>query len=246
MDASVNSAYAQLLSVGLLWITVHCAGMCGPLILGLNLGGSSGPRARFQSSAHVVAYQAGKALAYALMGGLAGLMGHAVSRFLPVVTPWITGVLGVLLMVHAWRTAHQVTPSPLLSLGNNGKTSLLGRLAMLLDGQGVLRSVGLGVVLSIIPCGVVAWALTLAASTRHPLHGAGVMVLLAVMTTVPLVGVSLLPRLMGPRGLTLLQRWLLPLSGAWMVLVSAAALGAVPHASFGFHWSGQGYVVMLF
>ena len=245
MDANVQSAYAQLLSVGLLWITFHCAAMCGPLVLGLALGGVGG---RGTTILHVVLYQAGKALAYALMGGAAGLAGHAVAKVLPVVTPWITGALGLGMLVHALRSARSADAPPLVALGSrkDGTPSLLARLAQAVEGRGALRSVGLGLVLSLLPCGVVAWSLALAASTRHPLHGAGVMVLLAAMTTVPLVGVSMLPRLVGPRGVTLVQRGLLPLSGAWMALVSAAALGAVPHAEFGFHLAGKGYVLMLF
>lgn len=250
MPAHVTAAYAQLLSVGVLWITIHCAGMCGPLVLGLNLGGGRRPGDGLgvaRGVAHVLAYQGGKATAYALFGAAAGLLGHAVATVLPVITPYLSAVLGLVML--AWG----LLPRRKEALVGLGTTSALqrwvSRMGLVLAQSTALRSFSLGALLSVLPCAVVAWALALAASTQHPLHGAAVMVLLAVMTSVPLTVVGALPALLGPKvGVAVrgMQRVLLPLSGAWLVLVSAAALGLVPHASVAFRVAGRSFMLMFF
>ncbi|MBI5493550.1 MAG: sulfite exporter TauE/SafE family protein [Deltaproteobacteria bacterium] len=252
MSAQVSAAYAQLMSVGVLWITFHCVGMCGPLVVGLDLGGAQAPGARWSALWHVGAYQLGKGAVYAVLGALAGLLGHTVAAWVPVVTPWLGAVMGVVFLVLAWRQrAGRGTVAALVQPGGGrgaaaALSAVMARAMGVLQGRGVVRSLALGAVLAFLPCMVVGWVLLLAASTADVLHGAALMALLAVMTTVPLAGVSALPRLLGPRAVTALQRWLLPVSGAWMLLVSAAALGWIPHASWSWTWWGRGFTLMFF
>ena len=37
--SALPSPYAQLLGLGLVWVSAHCAGMCGPLLVGLDVAG---------------------------------------------------------------------------------------------------------------------------------------------------------------------------------------------------------------
>jgi sulfite exporter TauE/SafE len=87
-----------------------------------------------------------------------------------------------------------------------------------------------GVAMSLLPCMIIVWALSLAATSGSAWHGAQVMWLLVAMTTVPL-----LPAVIGVRLalLTTKAPWLprLPqlVSGVWLVLVGLAGLGVIEH-----------------
>ena len=35
------SPFAQLFSLGLVWVTFHCAGMCGPIVIGFDIAGAT-------------------------------------------------------------------------------------------------------------------------------------------------------------------------------------------------------------
>jgi uncharacterized protein len=103
----------------------------------------------------------------------------------------------------------------------------------------------LGAMLGLLPCMITLWALGLAATTGSALHGAGVMVLLVVMTTPVLLGVTLLPRLLRRlvrgRAASLMPDILAGLSGLWLFLVGLAALGVIPHE----HVQLGDYMLML-
>ncbi|HRE89162.1 MAG TPA: sulfite exporter TauE/SafE family protein, partial [Myxococcota bacterium] len=73
------AAYAQLLSVGLLWISFHCAGMCGPLLIGFDVAGAARGVRALPGALGVLTYQAGRALTYLLLGALAGLVGRGLA-----------------------------------------------------------------------------------------------------------------------------------------------------------------------
>ena len=65
----------QVVGLGVLWVSLHCAGMCGPILAGLAVGGPellAGARVR-RGARRVLAYQSGRAAMYALLGALARL-----------------------------------------------------------------------------------------------------------------------------------------------------------------------------
>ena len=117
-------------------------------------------------------------------------------------------------------------------------------------GRSGLHAVALGVVLGLMPCMVALWVLGLAALTGSALHGAALMLLLIVLTTPMLLGVTLLPRLIpsGRRGgLTALAPALLQaLSGTWLLLIAAAGAGLISHCHLGFSLFGRGLVMMFY
>ncbi|MEW5848111.1 MAG: sulfite exporter TauE/SafE family protein [Myxococcota bacterium] len=248
MDAVVSAAYAQLISLGLLWITFHCAGMCGPLVLGLDLGGCTRGANVGRVGAHLAAYQLGRATVYALLGALAGLLGRSISDVLQHAAPYFSVVLGLGMILWPLR-GHLQRRSDVVTLGQRPLLPrVMTRLVALADGRSIGRSWVLGTIMAGLPCMIVAWALVVAASTRSPLHGALVMLLLVLMTTVPLGSVMMLARMLRLDRVSLLQRipsLLLPISGVWMLLVAGAALGVVPHVSLGWEWGGRGYVIMF-
>lgn len=226
----------QLLSVGgglgLLWISAHCAGMCGPLLVGLGVGRPQDGAGRLMALASVAAYQGGRASAYAAFGAAAGWVGQAVAFRLRDGELVLAGILaGVFLLAAIARLAPVrrwfsgvATESAAQSLASR----LARPLAVGLERQPLLRAATLGLALAFLPCGIVFWALGLAAGTGDPLMGAVVMVALVALTTPALVGVALAPLLL-PRPAvgswrTRAGAWLpsaaLAFSGVWILGVA--------------------------
>src|SRR3954463_11823403 len=68
---------AQVLGIGLVWTTLHCAGMCGPLVASLRLGQRGCAMTSGQALGDSLAYQLGRGTTLATLGALAGLLGQA-------------------------------------------------------------------------------------------------------------------------------------------------------------------------
>lgn len=243
-----QAAYAQLVGVGVVWMAFHCSGMCGPLVLGLRLGGADAGHA----VTRVLIYQAGKAITYAWLGALAGALGLGVTRFLKVSTP-VLGLVMAGVMVMAWWRSRRGAGPALVQPGGRGAqrwfSGAVSRALMALSAQpGPERALMLGLLMGLLPCMIVAWALTLAASTGSVLHGAGVMVLLAGMSTAPNLLMVLLPRVLSGLRSPLWGRvgsGMPLLSALWMVLMSAGAFGWIPHAHVSFTVKDSAFMVMF-
>jgi sulfite exporter TauE/SafE len=264
----VQTAYAQILSLGVLWISVHCVGMCGPLLIGLDVAGVRCGARPFRGALSVLTYQAGKALTYAFLGGLCGILGAGLRRGFAPAGAVLSLVLSVLMFGAAWRRLRPRRQQPLLlrrgpvspgrgtsptSPGGPGTIEgWLRRLLPALSQPGArspLRDLFLGAVMGFLPCMIVLWALGLSALTGSALHGAAIMLILVMLTTPMLLGVTLLPRILR-RPLSriggLLPSALLTLSGLWLLLIGAAGLGLVDHAHLGFSALGKSFTLMFF
>jgi len=71
------SPFAQLFSLGLVWVTFHCAGMCGPIVIGFDIAGATRGVSTLRGGLRLLIYQAGRATTLATLGAFAGLGGHA-------------------------------------------------------------------------------------------------------------------------------------------------------------------------
>ena len=71
------SPFAQLFSLGLVWVTFHCAGMCGPIVIGFDVAGATRGVSTLSGGLRLLIYQAGRATTLATLGAFAGLGGHA-------------------------------------------------------------------------------------------------------------------------------------------------------------------------
>lgn len=254
--------YLQLFAVGFLWINLHCAGMCGPLVIGLNLGGlgadgqggadASGPLSRWQrlrlASGNLAAYQLGRSVTYAIMGALAGWAGAVLQRLISDVTR-IAGLVVAAVLLGAGLMALLRPTARIAALSSSSPGRLLGALVQRLRSSGGRRQrFLLGVVLGFLPCMIPVWVLGLSASTQSPLHGAALMVLLVWMTSIVIFGFGMAPAIATARTLRW-QRRLLPvalmLSGVWLGLIALAANGWIAHRSLGFTLGGRGYAIMF-
>ena len=90
--SGVAGAYAQLLALGLPWVSLHCGAMCGPIVAGLTASASS----KTTRIRQVGAYQLGRAAVYLPLGAAAGALGAAWA-LRPEVGAFAGIVLGVVL-----------------------------------------------------------------------------------------------------------------------------------------------------
>jgi uncharacterized protein len=70
--------------------SLHCIGMCGPLMTAMHLGGSLPPR-------RAIVYHIGRTIGYGILGLFMGLLGYSL-RF-ALTQQWIALVIGVTLML---------------------------------------------------------------------------------------------------------------------------------------------------
>jgi sulfite exporter TauE/SafE len=141
--------------------SLHCGGMCGPLMMALLSG--TDPAARIRSR---VAYHAGRFTTYALIGLVFGLLGRGFH-----VAGWqraVSVIAGVLLLVGG-AVASRLSLDAWL-IRSVGCVKALFRLGM---GRKTIGSlVFLGMINGFLPCGLVYAAGIAAAASGDPLSGA--------------------------------------------------------------------------
>lgn len=221
-------ALAQLLGVGVIWMSVHCAGMCGPIVLGL---GVTGP-------ARVLQYQAGRAVTYALLGGAAGLLGDGLARMSSKAGVVVALLLGVVALMRAFNVRLRMPSRAGARVVRIGAPpsffdATLTRIMRVVTGA---PPFALGAALAFMPCMIALWALGLAALTASALWGAVVMVALVAMTTPWLLLAGALARVSAR-----FSRVMLGVAGAWLILVAAAGAGLIGHV----HARVGGFTLML-
>jgi sulfite exporter TauE/SafE len=249
--------YAQLLGVGVVWISLHCSGMCGPIVVGLDIGGglrerlnSNTPRRKrlFGSALLVTCYQLGRSLTYAVLGALAGLGGAALQSVLAQIVK-ITGLLVAAFLI----TYGALRLSGLARLaegaGNPWWGRMLGGLANRLQNTpGYRQKFFLGMAMGLMPCMITLWTLSLAASTQSPMHGALLMVLQVWMTSAVIYPFGMAPTFAPARPAPWRERilsCLIVFSGCWLALIAAAANNWIGHASVGFRLAERGFAIMF-
>jgi sulfite exporter TauE/SafE len=198
----VPAVMAALFLAGLAGGATHCAGMCGPFVLAqaaavADRAAGGGVLARL-SGAALVPYHLGRMLGYGALGAVAGGLAGVVAlgsgfRFLLAA---LLGLAALLMFAQASSRVAALLPRlPAPSL----PAALERRLGGLVAAPTGLRGVGLGLMLSALPCGLLYGALAGAAATGSALGGAMAMAAFVAGTVPALVGVALLGRFFGRR-----------------------------------------------
>lgn len=215
-----------LFLMGLAGGATHCAGMCAPFVLAQAAAGARDTAGagtlRRLSGAALLPYHLGRALGYAalgaVVGGTAGLLSLAAGGMRPLLAA-LLALAAVLALAQgsAWLRAWLPhLPAP-------GLPAALHRpLGALLARPGGWRGLGLGLMLSALPCGLLYGALAGAAAAGGALGGALAMAAFCAGTVPALVGVASLGRLFGRRFGPALR----PVSAA-LFLVNAVVLAAM-------------------
>lgn len=269
--ARVSPLYAQLIGVGMLWVTIHCSGMCGPIIAGLVIhthpkdDGTSRWKHRWSVAKHVLAYQGGRGLMYALLGVCAGVLGAQVEAAIQPVAAIASLVVAILLIIAGFSRLPDVVALRVALRERQAKSAgsaarrrvplsarfvawITRRLPSQEKLSGALRMFVTGFMLGLLPCGLMFWVLGLSASSASPLHGGLLMLTLVLITTPVLVAAGLSTTLISPK----LRQWgqhIIPggmmFSGAWLGLIAMAANGWISHMHLPFTIAGKEYMFML-
>jgi uncharacterized protein len=201
---------------------LHCAGMCGPLMLAMPVAG----RTHAQFVAGRIAYQSGRVLVYTLLGALFGTLGQTL--MLAGVQRWVSLTLGALLLL-GLLVSPRLLQFPWLVKAIVGLKSLM---ATFLRRRSLPSLAVLGCLNGLLPCGLVYAACAAAAATGGTLAGATYLFVFGLGTTPMMLGISLSGRLV-PAPVRLRLRHLAPatlgLMGGLLVL-RGLALG-IPYLS---------------
>ncbi|MDX1980009.1 MAG: sulfite exporter TauE/SafE family protein [Bryobacteraceae bacterium] len=175
--------------------SLHCASMCGPIVLAVGMPVSGASRLR-RLLLHG-AYHLGRVATYALLGMAAGWLGSGVSMLgglarLENAAALVSGglmVITALVMVGSLRRPGlvEIGPAPWLTRAS----------ARLLQSVSPLRKAGLGLMMGLLPCGMVYAALLGAAASANALDGAVMMAAFGAATALPLLGIGLVSSALG-------------------------------------------------
>ncbi len=195
--------------------SLHCAGMCGPLILAMpfhTTGGSGGLR-------HLLVYHTGRILLYASLGVLIGLAGKGIA--IAGIQKGLSLTAGFFLIAMAfmmWRFEFLVASIPGFSGYTGAVQRMIGRA---MGKKGYMTTLSLGALNGLLPCGLVYGALAGAISTMEAAAGGLFMLLFGAGTLPMLLTVSLLGNKAGNkirRKLGAVQPVLMIIAGSLLVL----------------------------
>lgn len=180
---------------------LHCAGMCGPLMIALpGVGDSPG---RFFAGR--VVYQLGRIATYTVLGLVAGLVGRSLA--LAGVQRWVSLSLGALMLASVFFLPKGLD-LPWLAPRFGALQRLMARLIRQRTFSALL---GLGALNGLLPCGLVYAACAGAAATGTWWAGAEYMLAFGFGTLPMMLGMSLSGRILPP-WVRLRLRHLVPIS----------------------------------
>ncbi|HAB18367.1 MAG TPA: sulfite exporter TauE/SafE family protein [Verrucomicrobiota bacterium] len=160
--------------------SLHCAGMCGPLMFALPTGG-----ARTGFVVGRVAYHAGRLATYTALGGIVGVLGKSLAMV--GLQRWVSLTAGVLMLAGLAALIPLSATQPIFAVVRRLKQAA-GRL---LQNRSVGSLALLGGLNGLLPCGLVYAAAAGAASLGGILSSLSYMTLFGVGTLPMMLGLSL-------------------------------------------------------
>lgn len=174
----METLLASALLMGLIG-SLHCLGMCGPIVLMLPMG--QGSKVTFVLGR--LSYNLGRIITYAIMGTFCGLLGHLLilagyQQALSI----IAGLLILLAFVLPGKFIRKISPS----FVNNFTNKLQNTWGKLMKSSGTTSLFLIGLLNGLLPCGLVYVALAAASTTGSAIGGLLFMAIFGV-GTVPLM-----------------------------------------------------------
>jgi hypothetical protein len=163
--------YGLIFMAGLL-ASMHCLGMCGPIVLAYSVAGK-GEREKGgvgEWKLHA-AYNGGRIFSYALLGALAGLAGLTFSS-LNVVTEAVAIVAGVIMLL-AGLSMFGLLPLPTQLLSKDASSVLRQLHRALLLKRTFTSKFSLGLLTPLLPCGIL-YAMFAKAATVGSIAGGAI------------------------------------------------------------------------
>lgn len=202
--------------------SLHCAAMCGPLMLALPASGAT--PARFVTGRLI--YQSGRVITYALLGVVAGLAGR--SLVLAGLQRWFSIALGVAIIAGFLAARKIAVGAPVMRLIGGLKTAMAGQLK-----NRNLRSLALlGFLNGLLPCGLTYVAMAGAAAQGNIAESIFYMIAFGLGTWPMMLGISVSGRLL-PMPVRLRLRRLIPAgicALAALLILRGMSLG-IPYVS---------------
>lgn len=172
--------YGFAIALGLLG-SLHCAAMCGPLMLALPIP----PGGPGRIIAGRIVYQLSRVVMYCAMGVVAGLVGR--SLFVAGFQRWVSIALGVAILLGFLLSKKVAVSAPVVRLVMRLKTAMSAQLQ-----RRSFRALALlGLLNGLLPCGLVYVALAGAVAQGNILHSIGYMAAFGLGTAPMLLAISL-------------------------------------------------------
>lgn len=179
--------FAILTASALLGIasSAHCIAMCGPLVVAGCARAKGGGRSTF-------GYLGGRLVSYAVVGGIAGSIGGplvvaaSTSREVRIAMGWLLAA-SVAWVAIKWMRK----PAKTGLIGLRTKPAAPSRVQLLLARLVPARGIGLGLATGLFPCGALASALVVAATTGTAYGGALAMSAFALASAPALLALAL-------------------------------------------------------
>jgi len=215
MPALPTSDFSLVAIFGLL-SSLHCVGMCGPIVLSYSVAANAATQKRVFLRLHL-AYNCGRTLTYMLLGAIAGLAGGAMG--------WMGHLAGIEnIAAIAAGVAMVITAVAMFGYGFKGwrgfaiPARLLRPAGKLIASPRAGSKFVLGLIMGFLPCGLVYAALMKASGTATAAGGALTLLAFGLGTSVALVVVGLGASTLTRRA----ARW-----GSALSAITVFAMGAI-------------------
>jgi uncharacterized protein len=202
--------------------SLHCAAMCGPLMLALPV--RPGGAGRFVAGR--IIYQLGRIATYCLLGVVAGLIGKSI--YVAGLQRWLSIALGVAILLGFFISKKISVSAPVVRLVTRLKTAMSAQLQR----RGFRSLALLGMLNGLLPCGLVYVALAGAVSRGTLSDGVLYMAVFGLGTLPTMLGISLSGKLL-PLAVRLRLRRAIPVGVcllAGLLILRGLSLG-IPYLS---------------
>lgn len=222
--------FGVMLSLGLL-SSLHCAQMCGPIVVTYSLASiqnaapSRGLWAKVRSLSGHFAYNAGRILTYSVLGAIAGLAGRSMTWMgqLAGLSHTASIVAGILMILGGIAMFGWLPKLAALGQSSAAVTSrFLRPLHRLLSASDVGHRFALGLALGLLPCGLIYAALMKSLAAGSVAGGALAMFAFGLGTSGSLLAIGALSNSFSIRGF--LGRWASHIAATAVILMGAVLL----------------------
>ncbi|MGE0813293.1 MAG: sulfite exporter TauE/SafE family protein [Vicinamibacterales bacterium] len=176
------------LTMGLLGSAAHCVGMCGPFVLIVSRRYGP-PHGRLSTGAAQAWYTLGRLTTYAALGAAAAAFGGLVQAAGALVGLRRTAAVVAGLVLVLWAVTRLASAATRLPMG------WMGRLTGALGKRAPGHPFGTGLLLGLLPCGLLYTAVAAAMARDGAAAGAAALVAFGVGTAPALLGLSATDRL---------------------------------------------------
>ncbi len=163
----------------------HCLGMCGGIVAAIALHGQvATPGGRRLT---LLVYNLGRISTYTLLGAVAGFLGASLDvPGMKMIAIWLFVAANLCVFLVGMGSLLRLSSFSLFSLESAGGRLFSGVLRWAVSDTGFVRTFVLGMVLGLLPCGLVYAPLIAAAAGGGPAKGAAMMAALG-LGTLPLL-----------------------------------------------------------